>query len=188
MRLCGLHLGTPKDYDLACLRAAAPSYSHVGSTLRTRKVPGVRRLEAQAVVGIGEDEFARVRAELRAWRPQRSLAATVTPDDVAPDLGETVLLGLGLGPVRLVVPNRIVAVIDESDRYGYAYGTLPGHPERGEELFLLDLHHDGSVVLTIRTDSEPAEALRRLARLIRPLQRAAIHRYLSAVTIRTVDS
>ena len=28
-------------------------------------------------------------------------------------------------------------MVDESDRRGFAYGTLPGHPECGEELFLV---------------------------------------------------
>ena len=37
------------------------------------------------------------------------------------------------GPVR--APCRVVYVIDEPDRRGFAYGTLPGHAESGEELF-----------------------------------------------------
>ena len=40
-----------------------------------------------------------------------------------------------LGPVR--APCRVVYVIDQPDRRGFAYGTLPGHPESGEELFLV---------------------------------------------------
>ena len=40
---------------------------------------------------------------------------------------------VGLGPLR--APCRVVYVIDEPDRRGFAYGTLPGHPESGEELF-----------------------------------------------------
>jgi uncharacterized protein (UPF0548 family) len=38
-----------------------------------------------------------------------------------------------LGPVS--APCRVVYVIDEPDRRGFAYGTLPGHAETGEELF-----------------------------------------------------
>jgi uncharacterized protein (UPF0548 family) len=37
-----------------------------------------------------------------------------------------------LGPIR--VPCRVVYVLDEPERRGFAYGTLPGHPESGEEL------------------------------------------------------
>ena len=40
-----------------------------------------------------------------------------------------------LGPVR--APCRVVYVVDEPDRRGFAYGTLPGHAESGEELFLV---------------------------------------------------
>ena len=40
---------------------------------------------------------------------------------------------VGLGPLR--APCRVVYVVDEPDRRGFAYGTLPGHPETGEELF-----------------------------------------------------
>ena len=39
------------------------------------------------------------------------------------------------GPGRR--PCRVVYVVDEPDRRGFAYGTLPGHPESGEELFLV---------------------------------------------------
>ena len=45
---------------------------------------------------------------------------------------------VGLGPVR--APCRVVYVVDEPDRRGFAYGTLPGHPESGEELFAV--RHD----------------------------------------------
>ncbi|PRC54052.1 DUF1990 domain-containing protein, partial [Mycobacterium sp. ITM-2017-0098] len=40
-----------------------------------------------------------------------------------------------LGPV--MAPCRVVYVVDEPDRRGFAYGTPPGHAERGEELFLV---------------------------------------------------
>jgi hypothetical protein len=41
-------------------------------------------------------------------------------------------------PVGFVdVTCRVVAVIDEANRYGFAYGTLPVHPETGEEAFMI---------------------------------------------------
>jgi uncharacterized protein (UPF0548 family) len=40
-----------------------------------------------------------------------------------------------LGPVR--APCRVVYVVDEPGRRGFAYGTLRGHAESGEELFLV---------------------------------------------------
>ena len=44
---------------------------------------------------------------------------------------------------------RIVYVVEESNdqqRYGFAYGTLPGHVERGEERFTVELNHQDETV------------------------------------------
>jgi uncharacterized protein (UPF0548 family) len=40
-----------------------------------------------------------------------------------------------LGPLR--APCRVVYVLDEPDRRGFGYGTLPGHAETGEERFVV---------------------------------------------------
>lgn len=53
-------------------------------------------------------------------------------------------------------PARVVYVIDEPNRKGFAYGTLPGHPESGEEAFIVDQTEDGSVWLTITAFSRPS--------------------------------
>ena len=55
------------------------------------------------------------------------------------------VLRLGLGPLALSAPVRVVYVIDGPDRRGFAYGTLPGHPESGEEAFLVERRPDGTV-------------------------------------------
>ncbi|NLV55418.1 MAG: DUF1990 domain-containing protein [Acidimicrobiales bacterium] len=179
MRLGGF--GPVGEAELERLRVAAPTYDHVGSTLRSQPVPGVNRHEQRLAVGRGRADLEAARLALRAWAPQRALGATVSPAGVTPDLDATVVLGIGVGPARVRFANRIVVVIDEPDRHGYAYGTLPGHPERGEESFVVGVDRDGTVWATIRTDSEPAGPLGALAPVLRPVQRAAIGRYLSAV-------
>ncbi len=73
---------------------------------------------------------------------------------VAP--GDTVLLGVPFGPFRVKAPARVVYVIDEPKRKGFAYGTIAGHPENGEEAFIVDQTDDGSVWLEIRAFSRPA--------------------------------
>jgi uncharacterized protein (UPF0548 family) len=47
---------------------------------------------------------------------------------------------------------------------------LPGHPETGEEAFILNLRDDGEVTFTIRAFSRLATAV---AKLVGPLGRAA---------------
>ncbi|MEJ1231303.1 MAG: DUF1990 domain-containing protein [Galbitalea sp.] len=62
-------------------------------------------------------------------------------------------------PPRTVSFRRtgpVVYVVDRPARKGFAYGTLPGHPESGEESWMLDRSEDGSVWLTIRAFSRPS--------------------------------
>lgn len=176
-----MQIGKVDHADLEHLRRSEPTYDHVESTLAPAIDPTGNRYERQATLGQGPAAFTAARTAVRTWRPQRSIGASITPHDVAPDLGETMILGIGVGSLRLTVPNRIVAVVDEPARYGYAYGTLPGHPEQGEELFLLEIHDDGMVTFTIRVDARPRPGLGHLGFAIRPLQRIALRRYLAAV-------
>lgn len=182
MRVLGLRLGPVRDAAVRERHGDAPTYLHLRSTVDGEPQPNQpERYEERRCVGSGADAFAAARNALRSWVPQRSLGATITPRTVRPDPGETVVLGFGVGPARLHVPTRIVAVIDEPDRYGFAYGTLPGHPERGEELFLIERSSNDDVVCTIRVDARPAHQLRGFAFVIGPIQRAALRRYLSAI-------
>ena len=61
-----------------------------------------------------------------------------------------------IGPIGVKAPVRVVYVVDEPNRKGFAYGTMAGHPEDGEESFVVDQRDDGSVWLTIRAFSRPA--------------------------------
>lgn len=80
-------------------------------------------------------------------------------------------LGRHLG-VWSLDPLRILARIDETDRHGFAYGTLVGHLMRGEERFVVERDAGGSVWFEIRAVSAPACWLGRVARpYVRHLQR-----------------
>jgi uncharacterized protein (UPF0548 family) len=81
----------------------------------------------------------------------------------------------------MAVPDRIVVVVDEPHRFGFAYGTLVGHAEAGEELFLAEQIAPGRLRLTVRVQARPATPLARLGTpLVTLLQRAAARRYLAA--------
>lgn len=177
--MLGVRVGSVESVDVEALRHLEVTYAHVGSTLGGE--PPGRRHESSLRIGRGPEAFAAARGALRSWVPQRSLGASVRPHGVRPDLGETALLGFGPGGRGLLVPTRVVAVVDEPRRYAYAYGTLPGHPEVGEEVFLVEHGVDDEVVMTIRIDALPAPALRPVAPVVRVLQRAALERYLRAV-------
>ncbi len=77
---------------------------------------------------------------------------------------------------------RIVAVVDEPDRFGFAYGTLSVHPEQGEESFLVVRDETGNVRLDVEGVSRPERAfIRALSPIANRLQDDAVRRYLSAM-------
>ena len=61
---------------------------------------------------------------------------------------------------------RVVYVVEESgvvEKFGFAYGTLPGHAECGEERFNVEWHQDDdSVWYDILAFSKPGHILTRL--------------------------
>jgi len=70
--------------------------------------------------------------------------------------GDTANLLIPFGPMTIGSPVRVVYVIDEPKRKGFGYGTLPGHPESGEESWVLTRADDGSVWMSIRAFSRPS--------------------------------
>jgi len=61
--------------------------------------------------------------------------------------------------------SRIVYVINEKRRFGFAYGTLQDHAERGEERFSIDWSpEDDSVWYDILAFSRPQQWQARIAR------------------------
>jgi uncharacterized protein (UPF0548 family) len=71
--------------------------------------------------------------------------------------GTTAVMQLRAGPLKIAAPVKVVYVIDEPDRVGFAYGSRHGHPVRSEQLQYVTREPDGSVWLTIRSISAPAD-------------------------------
>ena len=113
--------------DLASLQL---TYREVGAT--AGPLPdGYHHVRKSAVIGRGRARFEEAAAKVMRWGMLRGAGVRVEAStDVAAVASEVLV---GLGPLR--APCRVVFVIDEADRRGFAYGTLPGHPETGEELF-----------------------------------------------------
>ena len=89
---------------------------------------------------------------------------------------------LGVRSLALAAPCRIVGVTDGPDRWGFAYGTLPGHPEQGEEAFIVSMADDGDVRFEIRAFSRPGDPLiRMLGPLARSVQAWGTRGYLRSL-------
>jgi uncharacterized protein (UPF0548 family) len=73
-------------------------------------------------------------------------------------------------------------MVDDAASFGFAYGTLPEHPEKGEELFLVTRGANGQVRFEIVAFSRPHDLVTRLGGpLARRLQVRATARYLDAM-------
>lgn len=164
------------------LSALPLTYERVGGTADDtwmRNPPrGFRALDRSAQIGSGAFEFDRAASSVLAWGIQRRSGYRVTDAQGAGldrvRLGDSVRLRIPFGPGHVDALARVVAIVDELRRRGFAYGTLPGHPECGEESFVVEHRDDDSVWLTIRAFSRPAG---RVWRLVSPVTRLAQEYY-----------
>ncbi len=140
------------------------SYHEVGATAEDGPLPsGYHHLRYRTRLGSGRDVFAKAGESVMTWRMHRAVGVglTATAERAAP--GVVVRVLLGRGAFGLVAPCAVVWAVEEQARLGFAYGTLPGHPERGEEAFLVELAPDGQVWFTVAAFSRPARWYTRAA-------------------------
>jgi len=105
----------------------------------------------------------------------------VFPQSTPIELGLTVLVTLGTPWLAVAAPCRIVGVVDEPNRWGFAYGTLPGHPEQGEESFVVSIDDD-EVTFTITAFSRAGNRIVEFAGPIgRAMQRVGTRGYVKAL-------
>ena len=163
----------------AALRAAAFTYPDVGATAGPLPPHYRHFTRSRPLVGRDLPEAAE---QLLAWRAHERAGLRVAASSPVATPGAVVLMRLGIGPAALRIPCRVVYVVHEPDRAGFAYGTLPGHPERGEELFLLERDERGLLTFTVTAFSQPATLLTRLGGPIsRWAQDHMTDRYLRAL-------
>lgn len=154
------------------------TYPEVGATAGPLP-PDYGHLHASAVIGHGRQRFEEAAASVMRWGMLRGAGVRVEATTEVAAVGSEVLVGLG--PLR--APCRVVYVVDEPDRRGFAYGTLPGHPETGEELFAVRYDPASEAVYAeVTAFSRHGTWWSRLAGPVTSLvQRVISRRYLRAV-------
>ena len=127
-----------------------------------------------------ERTFCRLAAALQRWQPQRGAGFTIVPGGhVTAGLTFALVVPLPVGYVTGA--GRVVYVTDEPEGYGFAYGTLPVHPEQGEEAFHI-ASRGGRLVFTVTAFSRPRHPAARIGGpLTRALQLRANRSYLAAM-------
>ncbi|MEV0292943.1 DUF1990 domain-containing protein [Nocardia sp. NPDC050710] len=161
---------------------AALTYTEVGAT--NGELPeGYHRFRLRRRIGHGRALFDRAGAEILAYRMQKGTGIFRNASTPTAEVGTHLTVRLGLGPLAITAPCRVVYVLDDTDRRGFAYGTLSGHPEIGEELFAVEYDPaDDSVYGLVTAFSRPGSWYTRLGGpVVRLIQHFIAGRYIGTL-------
>lgn len=158
-----------------------------GATRDPDQLPsGYSHLRYRAPIGTGPVCFLAAADAVLGWRMHRAIGVRIDPGmpRAAPGVPVVVRLGPLRAPCTVVwseepppAPVLPPAASAPALRAGFAYGTRPGHPERGEEAFVVELDGTGTVWLSVTAFSRPATWFTRtLGPLVPVFQRAYVAR------------
>jgi len=165
----------PSDEDVARFIASQRdlpfTYAEVGATKATP--PARYNVDHNRIqLGSGEATYRGAVDALQSWRQFELGWVAIVPRGVIVETGATVAVKARAFGTWSLNASRVVYTIDESRRFGFAYGTLPDHVERGEERFSVEWLPDDSVWYDILAFSRPQHPLVKLsAPLARRLQK-----------------
>lgn len=130
------------------------TYWERGATAWERMPQEFTHDEQRLKIGSGDADWKAAKQAIRNWKmfPTNWISLSGAPRI---KVGQQVLVTAKLLGLWWSNPARIVYTVEEEDRFGFAYGTLPGHLEQGEELFLVEQDANGDVFYTLRVMSRP---------------------------------
>ena len=164
--------------DLHTLTELPLTYPEVGATAGPPP-PGYDHLGYVTRIGAGQQRFEQAADTVMHWGMQRSAGLRVHASSDVVAVGAVVVVKLGF----FRAPCRVVYVIDEPNCRGFAYGTLPGHPESGEERFAL--RYDPATAAVFAEVSSFSRPATRWGQAVKPIlslaQRVIAKRYVRAV-------
>jgi len=138
------------------------SYADVGSS--RREAPKGYIVDHNRIkLGQGVQVFERAKCAITKWTMFDMPWINLCWPDTQVQLGANVAVVISHLGFWSMNACRIVYVIDEhgsSEKYGFAYGTLPDHGERGEERFTVELNADQTVWYDLYAFSRPSTVAR----------------------------
>ncbi|CQD22097.1 hypothetical protein BN000_05485 [Mycobacterium europaeum] len=165
--------------DLAALEGLPLTYTEVGATASGALPAGYGHLHTETQIGAGRQRFEQAAHAVMRWGMQHGAGLRVRPSSEVAEVDTVVVVRMGFLPA----PCRVVYVVDEPDIRGFAYGTLPGHPESGEERFVVRYDPVTSAVFAeVTAFSRPATWWSKAAGpVVSVAQRVIAKRYLRGV-------
>ncbi len=167
------------------------SYDEVGAT--KGDIPAGYTVDRNHIqLGSGEEVFGRAVVALRQWKQFDLGWVHMAPPNTPLETDAVVAILTNHFGFWSLNACRVVYLIDEDGpvkKFGFAYGTLSNHVERGEERFTIEWRQrDDSVWYDILAFSRPNQPLVRLGfPLARLLQKRFVRDSLAAMTASVCD-
>ncbi len=163
---------------LSDLAGRPMTYTEQGATAADLPA-GYRHVRAAKRIGDGRRRFEQAADAVLRYGMLRGAGLRVDATTEAAQVGTDVLGRLG----PFFAPCRVVYVIDEPNRRGFAYGSLPGHAVIGEEMFAVRYDpSEDAVYAEVAAFSRPATWWSKLGNpVLRLSQHLVTRRYLNAV-------
>jgi uncharacterized protein (UPF0548 family) len=162
------------------------SYPEVGAS-RGQAPAGYNVDHNRVLLGSGEGAFVKAVAAINSWQMFNLGWCRVYPAAAPIEVGTTVAVLVRHFGFWSLNACRIVYLLAEEgglQRYGFAYGTLAGHAEVGEERFSVEWDKvDGSVWYDLYAFSYPGHLM---ARVGYPLSRALQRRFAKGAKVAMV--
>lgn len=152
------------------------TYPEVGATAHAELPGGYHHLRVR--VPLRTTALAAAAEHVVTWRLHRAAGVRVRSAATRAAPGVEVVMGIGAGPLRIDAPCRVIWTADEREKAGFAYGTLPGHPECGEESFLVERAADGTLWFAVTAFSRPGRWFTRAAGPLVPVVQRLYARHL----------
>lgn len=130
------------------------SYPEVNAS-KTEQVAGYDNDHNKIYLGKGETVWQNAKIALQNWQQFPQSWTTTLPKKTPLKNEETVAVFFRMFGIWWMNAARIVYILDDEKWFGFAYGTLPGHVECGEECFWIEKEADGSIFYHIRAFSKP---------------------------------
>ncbi|MDQ3965427.1 MAG: DUF1990 domain-containing protein [Actinomycetota bacterium] len=140
------------------------SYREVGASRKDMAPPGYAADRYRVKLGEGKEAYAQAVEALRGWRQFNLGWLRILPPDALIEAGTTVAVLTRHYGFWSLNAARIAYLVEETgtaERFGFGYGTLPGHAERGEERFAVEWgrEEDDSVYYDVFAFSRPNHPL-----------------------------
>lgn len=134
---------TKEIEDLIKSQSESPfSYENVGATKNQNAPEGFPINHQRKKLGNGKKIFKKAVEAMDLWQMYALDWTQVKPENVPIKEGEIVVTMINHLGFWSLNPCRIIYLIDEKNdefqKFGFAFGTLPAHSEKGEEQFQIE--------------------------------------------------